>query len=77
MALQRHYPEKGQDGFVAIANVPYPENLKSIETLVQNLESSDSIFSVESWYTDFKEYVNVNFNTGSLPTNYFTSLFGH
>lgn len=66
MALRQFYPEKGQDGFVAIYDVPYPENLKTIETLVHNLESSQSIFAVESWYTHFKEYVNVNYKTGSM-----------
>jgi len=63
------FPKQGEQVTIFMSGLDLPEELDKLDTVHARLEEQEDIIasgSVDSWYLDFKKYVNSNFDAG-LP----------
>lgn len=61
------------EAFLVANQVNWSESFEAFDKVLKDLESSNSIFKLENWYEDFKEYSNTHFGTSKKEhfANYF------
>ena len=60
-----HFPSQGEKVTVFMENLDLPKDLAKLDKVHEELAAQeDIIHSVDSWYLDFKMYMNTNFLTG-------------
>jgi hypothetical protein len=60
----RYFPGRGDEAFLLLQNVSLSSHLTDLDNLVQKLHDCPQVHEIESWYSDFKSYVNKNFGKG-------------
>lgn len=61
---QKYFPEMGYDGFMIIDNLTIHNNFQQLDDLETQLKATNKFSEFGFWYTDFKKYVNKNFDAG-------------
>jgi len=60
-----HFPNQGEKVTVFMENLDLPNDLIKLDKVHKELAAQDDIIhSIDSWYLDFKKYMNTNFLTG-------------
>ncbi|XP_054280172.1 NPC intracellular cholesterol transporter 1-like [Macrosteles quadrilineatus] len=68
-ARDRYYADSGQEAFILLGQLNYTSELKNIHKLVKNLrKQKDVVKDVNTWYEDFRRYVNHHFEK-DVPNN--------
>eukprot|EP00092_Neocalanus_flemingeri_P008175 GFUD01008815.1.p1 GENE.GFUD01008815.1~~GFUD01008815.1.p1 ORF type:complete len:989 (+),score=163.46 GFUD01008815.1:223-3189(+) len=66
-----HFPSQGEKVTVFMENLDLPNDLAKLDRMHEELAAQDDIIhSLDSWYLDFKKYMNTNFladNGGLIP----------
>lgn len=73
-----HFPSQGEKVTVFMENLDLPKDLAKLDKVHEELAAQeDIIHSVDSWYLDFKKYMNTNFLTGvGIPEETMDELVG-
>jgi len=60
-----HFPSQGEKVNVFMENLDLPKDLKKLDKVHEELAAAtDIIHSIDSWYIDFKKYMNTHFPKG-------------
>jgi hypothetical protein len=62
---ETYYPGVGYPAFIVAHKVNWSSSFKEFDHFLEDFKDSDTLYNFESWYEDFKEYVNKNFNAGN------------
>jgi len=61
-----HFPSQGEKVTVFMENLDLPADLAKLDKIHEELKAQDDIIhSIDSWYLDFKKYMNEHFLSGS------------
>ena len=61
-----HFPSQGEQVTVFMENLDLPKDLAKLDKVHEELAAQeDIIHSLDSWYLDFKKYMNKHFLEGS------------
>ncbi|CAL4059866.1 unnamed protein product [Meganyctiphanes norvegica] len=59
-ASLRHFPSKGEKGYIYFENAKLPEDFPALQKLVNDLDNSEAVESVSAWFTEFDTYTKLN-----------------